>query len=81
MAFVNIHLLTKQHRYLIMKNSIPKKFHNGDSQPKANTVGELKAILAQLPDDLSFSNNSEEKPVTVSVCNINSNVHVTIEAE
>jgi hypothetical protein len=64
-----------------MKNSIPKQFYNGDNQPKANTVGELKALLAQLPDELSFSNTDEEKPVTVSVCNINSNIHITIEAE
>lgn len=32
--------------------SIPTKYHKGDKHPTARTVGELKAALAELPDDL-----------------------------
>jgi hypothetical protein len=32
--------------------TIPKKFYHGDSQPTARNVGELKAILNELPDEL-----------------------------
>ena len=31
---------------------IPTKFYKGDNQPTAQNVGELKAALAELPDDL-----------------------------
>lgn len=33
-------------------STIPKKFYHGDSQPCARTVGQLKKILAELPNDL-----------------------------
>ena len=32
--------------------SIPTKYYKGDKHPTACTVGELKAALAELPDDL-----------------------------
>jgi len=32
--------------------NIPPKFYKGRNHPTARTVGELKAALAELPDDL-----------------------------
>jgi hypothetical protein len=32
--------------------SIPKKFYRGDNRCTARTVGEIKDLLAELPDDL-----------------------------
>jgi len=32
--------------------SIPRKYYKRDKHPTARTVGELKAALAELPDDL-----------------------------
>lgn len=36
------------------KRLIPERFRRGDNFPAFNNVGELKAILAELPDDLEI---------------------------
>jgi len=47
---------------------IPKKFYRGDNQPIAENVGELKAILNELPDDLRVD-GGWGNPVQVVVYN------------
>lgn len=32
--------------------TIPKRYYKAGNHPKAETVGELKKLLAELPDDL-----------------------------
>lgn len=54
------------------KTVIPKKFYNGDKHPKARTVGELAALLAELPQSLKLR-TSFQKPAELIVYNINNN--------
>lgn len=44
---------------------IPKKFYKHGEHPVAATVGELKAILAELPDDLRISDGWGGVPAVV----------------
>ena len=61
-----------------MKNSINKKFYRGDNKLRAKTVGELKNILKELPDELEL--DPYESGCSVIVYNIDSNVHVCVES-
>jgi len=61
-----------------MKNKIPKKFYRGDNKPRANTVGELKKIINELPDDLPL--DPHENGCSVVVYNVDSNIHACVEA-
>ena len=36
---------------------IPEKFYKGDKHPTARTVGQLKKILAELPDSLTIESD------------------------
>lgn len=58
---------------------IPKKFYNvkHGPHPVANTVGELKAILDELPDDLPVERYGVG--MQCIVYNINSDAHLAIE--
>ncbi len=48
---------------------IPKHFYKAEMpKPHAKTVGELKLILAELPDSLRISHDFDE-PITVTVYN------------
>ena len=40
-----------------MKDQIDKKFYGEDKHPRANTVGDLKTLLKELPDNLKISTN------------------------
>ena len=42
-------------RIQLMNKTIPTKFYIGDNKPIVRTVGELKALLEELPDDLRVS--------------------------
>ena len=61
-----------------MKDKINKKFYRGGSKPRANTVGELKKILNELPEDLIL--DPYENGCSVIVYNVDSNIHVCVEA-
>lgn len=58
----------------LSRNDIPKKFYNenGDGYPVvAKTIGDLKNILAELPDDLAINQDySDEGGCQVTVFNM-----------
>lgn len=53
-----------------MKDAIPKQFYRGGRHPVVTSVGELKAQLAQLPDDLPIKSGFADAAELV-VYNIN----------
>ncbi len=57
------------------RNDVPKKFYNenGDGYPViAKTVGELKEVLKELPDDIAINQDySEVGGCQVTVYNMN----------
>ncbi|MFA5340164.1 MAG: hypothetical protein WC332_00160 [Clostridia bacterium] len=58
---------------------IPEKFYRGDDHPKAYTVGELKKVLSELPDDFPIMQCFEEG-VMIVVYNYNQeDVHLEFE--
>jgi hypothetical protein len=44
---------------------IPEKFYKADKHPRAESVGQLKKLLAQLPDDLPVSDGWRNAPAVV----------------
>lgn len=61
-----------------MKDLIPKHFYHGDNQPTVSTVGELREILAELPDGLKVKAGFSNCAMLV-VYNIASDPHLEIE--
>jgi len=58
-------------------NKIDQKFYKKDL-PTARTVGELKALLSELPDDLPI----DDEQVSVVVFNIKSdNTHLSFQED
>ena len=61
-----------------LKDTIPKKYWNGENHPQASTVGELKKLLNDLPDGLPV--NPHDNGVSLVVYNISlKNTHLEFE--
>lgn len=45
--------------------NIDKKFYKAGKHPVAQNVGELKALLAELPDDLPLSDGWQNAPCLI----------------
>jgi hypothetical protein len=58
---------------------IPKKFYHGDNQPVAETVGQLKKLLAELPDHLPIKAGFSNEAQVVVYNHKQSDVHVSIQ--
>lgn len=54
------------------KSQVPRKFSHGQDHPIARTVGELKALLAELPDDLPLMLEDSEEGLEAVVYNVGS---------
>jgi hypothetical protein len=53
----------------MLREVIPDHFWRGNTSPKAHTVGQLRRLLSELPDDLSVQCELEGY-VTVTVVNV-----------
>ena len=62
----------------ITMNDIPAKFKQ-DSEPNPKTVGELKALLAELPDNLPLSGFINEGGMWLHVVNNHANDRPELE--
>jgi hypothetical protein len=62
----------------ILKDLIPKHFYHGDNHPTVSTVGELREVLAELPNNLRVEAGFSKCAMLV-VYNIASDPHLEIE--
>ncbi len=57
---------------------IPEKFYKGSKHPTARTVGQLKKILAELPDSLPIESGFEKRVELVVYNHGQSDQHLEI---
>ncbi len=62
-----------------MNKPIPAKFYKGDQHPVARNVGELKALLNELPDDLAVEAGFSDEMTLVVYNYATDLVHLQIE--
>ncbi len=68
----------------LKRDDIPKRFYHGEHQrPRARTIGELKELLAQLPDDLDTGDDERCISLELRVINLSKSApgqpYLTIE--
>jgi hypothetical protein len=74
-----VHALQEVWKYQKSLEEIPKMFYRGDDHPEAQTVGELKMHLNDLPDDLPIHNGFNDGVMLIVFNHGKSDMHLGLE--